>query len=67
MNSSQHLAHYKPFTTHSSGQYAISPHNTEMLCIIKGYVNTIQGPVSLTVFPSQFKFDGNFVSLSSRF
>ena len=25
-----------------------------------------QGPVSLTVFPSQFKFDGNFVSLSSR-
>ena len=25
------------------------------------------GPVSLTVFPSQFQFDGNFVSLSSRF
>ena len=25
------------------------------------------GPVSLTVFPSQFKFDGNFVSLSPRF
>ena len=25
------------------------------------------GPDSLTVFPSQFKFDGNFVSLSSRF
>ena len=25
------------------------------------------GPVSLTAFPSQFKFDGNFVSLSSRF
>ena len=23
------------------------------------------GPVSLTVFPSQFKFDGNFVSLTS--
>ena len=26
-----------------------------------------QGPISLTVFPSQFKFDGNFVSLSSQF
>ena len=25
-----------------------------------------QGPVSLTVFTSQFKFDGNFVSLSPR-
>ena len=25
-----------------------------------------QGPVSLTVFPSQFKFNGNFVSLSPR-
>ena len=25
-----------------------------------------QGPVSLTVFPSQFKFDGNFVSISPR-
>ena len=25
------------------------------------------GPASLTVFPSKFKFDGNFVSLSSRF
>ena len=25
------------------------------------------GPVSQTVSPSQFKFDGNFVSLSSRF
>ena len=27
----------------------------------------IPGPVSLTVFPSQFKLDGNFVSLSPRF
>ena len=27
----------------------------------------MQGPVSLTVFPSQFKFDGNYISLSSRF
>ena len=26
-----------------------------------------QGPVSLTVFPSQFKFDGNYVWLSSWF
>ena len=26
----------------------------------------LQGPVSLTVFPSQFKFDGNLVSLSPR-
>ena len=25
------------------------------------------GPVSLTFFPSHFQFDGNFVSLSSRF
>ena len=29
--------------------------------------NRDQGPVSQTVFPSQFKLDGNFVSLSSRF
>ena len=26
----------------------------------------VLGPVSLTVFPSQFKFDGNFVSISPR-
>ena len=26
-----------------------------------------QGPISLTVFPSQFKFNGNFVALSPRF
>ena len=26
-----------------------------------------QGPASLTVFPSQFKFDGNFVPISPRF
>ena len=30
------------------------------------YVFKRLGPVSLTVFPSQFKFDGNFVSLSPR-
>ena len=29
--------------------------------------NVALGLVSLTVFPSQFKFDGNFVSLSPRF
>ena len=28
---------------------------------------TWASPVSLTVFPSQFKFDGNFVSLSPRY
>ena len=41
----------------------ITPHNKGLSC----FVIVTQGPVSLTVFPSQFKFDGNFVSLSSQF
>ena len=39
---------------------------TFMLCYHR-CVHLVQGPISLTVFPSQFQFDGNFVSLSSRF
>ena len=30
------------------------------------YANCIQGPISLTIFPSQFKCDGNFILLSSK-
>ena len=38
-----------------------------IVILSNGIYNLGQGPVSLTVFPSQLKFDGNFVSLSSRF
>ena len=37
-----------------------------MVDFIQTTVTQNQGPVSLTVIPSQFKFDGNFVSLSCR-
>ena len=38
------------------------------ICIFYGmYSIMVLGLVSLTVFPSQFKFNGNFLSLSSRF
>ena len=40
-----------------------SPHNGPAMWW--GFLVSL-GPVSLTAFPSQFKFDGNFVSLSSR-
>ena len=41
--------------------FVFREHDVKVRCIWD------QGPVSPKVSPSQFKFDGNFVSLSSRF
>ena len=36
---------------------------TENLCCVfsSDFIEPMQGPISLTIFPSQFKFDGNFI------
>ena len=62
------LVPYLPYVLSLPLTYFIVLHYQQYIeswlhCLVKLFL----GPVSLTVFPSQFKFDGNFDSLSPRF
>ena len=58
------LFHALPVALESWASHIYMQSHATMFCLL---MTLVLGPISLTVFPSQFKFDGNFVLLSSKF